>query len=251
MKTTKITPVKTHKITAKDKDIFKILDRYIKNLPNKSIVAITSKIISVTEGRIVKIGSVDKDELIKKESEFYLPRNKNPYNVSLTITRGTLVATAGIDESNAGGFYVLWPKNPQKTADSIREYLAKKFETHDIGVVITDSKTTPLRWGVTGIAIAYSGFVPLKNYIGKPDIFGRKLEFTKMSVMDNLAASATLVMGEGDEQSPIAVIENPPVIFQKRNPTKKEIREIRISIEKDLYSPLLKNALWEKGDYGV
>lgn len=246
-----VVPIKTHKITKTDKDIFRVLDTYITKLSEKSIVAITSKIISIIEGRIVKIGDIDKDELIKKESQYYLPRADNPYNVSLTITRGTLVATAGIDESNANGFYVLWPKDPQKTANKIRAYLTNRFHLKNIGVIITDSRTTPLRWGVTGIAIAYSGFVPLKNYIGRKDIFGKKLEYTKGSVMDSLAASAAFVMGEGNEQAPISIIkEAPGVVFQKRNPTKEELSEIQISIEKDLYAPLVKNAPWKKGDYG-
>ena len=245
-----VTPVKTHKITQKDKDILKILDRYVKKLSEKSIVAITSKIISMTEGRIVKIGDVDKDELIKKESMYYLPRTDNPYNVSLTITRGTLVATAGIDESNANGFYVLWPKDPQKTANKIREYLIKKFNLKNIGVIITDSRTTPLRWGVTAIAIAYSGFKPLKDYIGKKDIFGRTIEYTKMSIMDNLAGACALVMGEGNEQTPIAVVQDiPGIVYQSGNPTKKELKEIQITIEKDLYGPLIKSVNWKKGSY--
>ncbi len=264
-----ISPIKTHKITRKDKDILKILDRYIKNLSEKSIIAITSKIISITEGRIIKIqNSLDsdraggqtkfkiqnfksqKDKLIKQESEYYLPREENLYHVSLTITRGNLVATAGIDESNGNGYYVLWPKNPQKSVNSIRKYLKKKFGIRDIGVIITDSKTTPLRWGVTGIAIAYSGFMPLRDYIGRKDIFGRKLEFTKMSIIDNLASACTLVMGEGNEQTPIVIAQDVPgIIFQKRNPTTKELRQIKISIKEDLYSALLKSVKWRRGNH--
>jgi putative folate metabolism gamma-glutamate ligase len=245
----KVTPVKTHKITEKDKNIFKILDKYILKLSEKSIVAVTSKIISITEGRIIKMSSVNKDELIKKESTFYLPRKDNPYHVSLAIAQNTLVATAGIDESNGNGYYVLWPKDPQKTANKIREYLKRRFNLKHTGVIITDSKTTPLRWGVTGIAIAYSGLKPLKNYIGRTDIFGKKIKYTKMSIMDNLAAAATVVMGEGDEQTPIAVIEDVSfVVFEKHNPTEKEIKETKIPIKEDLYAPLLKSVKWRRGD---
>ena len=167
----KVTGIKTHKITQKDKDIFRILDRYVKKLSEKSVVAIASKIVAITEGRIIKIGTIDKDELIKRESQYYLPRSQNPYNVSLTITGGALVASAGIDESNGNGFYILWPKNPQKSANRIRIWLKSRFNLKNVGVIITDSRITPLRWGVTGFCIAYSGFEPLKNYIGKKDIF--------------------------------------------------------------------------------
>ncbi len=253
----KITGFKTHKITPKDRDILKILDKYIKNLSDKSIVAVASKIVAIAEGRTVKIKSSklkvqnlrgQKDELIKQESEFYLPREENPYNVSLTVTRGNLVASAGIDESNGGGYYVLWPKDPQESANRIREFLRKKFKIKNLGVIITDSRTTPLRWGVTGIAIAYSGFEPLKNYIGKKDIFGRKLEFTKLSLIDNLASSAILVMGEGNEQTPVAVISDIDFVkFQTRSPIKKELESLKISIDEDLYGPFLSSVPWRKG----
>ena len=246
----KVTGIKTHKITQKDKDIFRILDRYVKKLSEKSVVAIASKIVAITEGRIIKIGTIDKDELIKRESQYYLPRSQNPYNVSLTITGGALVASAGIDESNGNGFYILWPKNPQKSANRIRIWLKSRFNLKNVGVIITDSRITPLRWGVTGFCIAYSGFEPLKNYIGKKDIFGKKLEFTKLSVVDSLAGGAVMVMGEGNEQTPIVVIEEiPGIVFQKRNPTKKDLEKIKITIDEDLYAPFLRNARFKKGDH--
>lgn len=243
-----ITAIKTHKITISDTDLFKILDKYIPPLGEKSIVVITSKIVSITESRVVKIGSIDKDQLIEQESQSYLPRNENPYNVSLTITNDTLVATAGIDESNGNGYYILWPKNPQDTANAIRFHLAQRWNLKKVGVIITDSKTSPLRWGVTAIAIAYSGFVPLRNYIGKKDLFGKKLEYTKMNIADNLASAAAVVMGEGNEQTPLAVIEDIPFVqFQDRNPTQEEINNLKISPNEDVYSPLLKSVRWKKG----
>lgn len=237
-----VTPVKTHKITASD-NLFEVLDKYLPEILENSVVVIASKIVAITEGRIVKIGEVDKDKLIKKESQYYLPREENKYNVSLTIAQNTLAATAGIDESNGNGYYILWPKNPQKSAGKIRKYLTKKFKIKNLGVVISDSKTTPLRWGVTAIAIGYSGFSPLKSYIDKPDIFGKNLEYTKMSIVDNLASSAALVMGEGSEQTPLSIITNIPEIeFTEK------IEPIKISIEEDLYTPIIKSVDWKKGE---
>ena len=244
----KVSTIKTHKITFKDKDILEVLEKHLPKVKEKSIIAVTSKIVSITQGRMVKMKNVDKDDLIKKESQYYLPRNSNKYKVSLTITNNMLAATAGIDESNSNGYYILWPKDPQETVNKIRSYLKKKFDLKNVGVIITDSKTTPFRWGVTAVSIAYSGFSPVKDYVGKSDIFGRKFVFEKMSIMDNLACSAALVMGEGKEQTPIAVIEDIPFVkFQKGNPSEKELSDLRISIEEDLYAPLLKNAKWIKG----
>jgi dihydrofolate synthase / folylpolyglutamate synthase len=244
----KVTSVKTHKITVSDHDLIKILDQYLPKLEEKSILAITSKIVAITEGRLVKMDEVDKDELIRQESQFYLPRSQNPYNVSFTITHNMFAATAGIDESNANGYYILWPKDSQKTANTIRVYLKKRFNLKNVGVIITDSKTSPLRWGVTSVALAYSGFQPLKDYIGKKDLFGRKFEFEKLSIIDSLAGAASVVMGEGAEQTPLAVINDLPFVkFQDRNPTSKELKELCISIDEDLYGPFLKQVKWEKG----
>jgi len=238
---------KTSKIKPGD-DLFKILDKYLPSLGEKEIVAISSKIVATCEGRVVKVGTVDKDELIAKESQYYLPREQNPYNVSLTITRSILAATAGIDESNGNGYYILWPEDPQASANRIREHLCKKFKRKYLGVILTDSKTTPMRWGVTGIGLAYSGFKGLVSFIGKPDLFGKKLEYTNVSVMDNLASAAILEMGESNEQKPLVVISDVPMAeFVAHNPTKKELDEWKISIKEDLYGDFLKNVPWKKG----
>jgi len=243
-----IKSIKTHKITTRDRNLIKILDKYLPKLKEGSILAITSKIVSISEGRLVKMEAADKDELIRREAQLYLPRSQNPYHVSITVTRNMLAATAGIDESNGNGYYILWPKDPQNTVNTVREYLKKRFHLKKVGVIITDSKTSPLRWGVTSIALAYTGFKPLKDYIGKKDIFERKFEFEKLSIIDSLAGAAAVVMGEGAEQTPLAVITDLPFVeFQDRNPMAKELKSLKISIGEDLYGPFLKNVKWKKG----
>jgi F420-0:gamma-glutamyl ligase len=159
-----------------------------------------------------------------------------------------LIPEAGVDESNANGHYILWPRDPQGTANAVRAYLSERFNCRHVGVIITDSKTTPLRWGVTGVALAHSGFLPLNDYIGQPDVFGRELRMTKVALADTLAAAAVLVMGEGREQTPLAVLGVLPfVVFQGRDPTEEELRQRWISIEDDLYAPLLTAVNWRKG----
>lgn len=245
----RVIPIRTHKITKKDKDLFKILDQYLPpKLEEKSVVAVTSKIVAICEGRIIRKDLITKDELTEQEAEFFLPRYLNKYDFCISIKHGTFTASAGVDESNGNGYYVLWPADPQKSANEIREYLKHKFLLKHVGVIITDSKTTPLRWGVTGVALAHSGFAALKSYIGKPDVFGRLLKAEKLNIADTLATAAVGVMGEGNEQTPLAVIEDVPFVnFQSRNPTKKELASLRISIEDDLYAPLLKGVKWKKG----
>lgn len=248
-----ITPVKTHKVTANDTDLLKIIDQYVTDISEHSILVITSKIVSICEGRIQKIipatAEQDKEKLVKDESEYFLDKNENQYGFYLTITQNLLIPTAGIDESNGNGYYILWPKNAQMTANKIREHLAQKFGISKVGVIITDSKTTPLRWGTTGAAIAHSGFLALNNYMGKPDLFGREMRVTKSNIMDGLAAAAVVTMGEGQEQTPLAIIsEISNVEFQDRNPSNEEIESLKISLSDDVYASILKRAPWQKGE---
>lgn len=240
-----IKAIKTHKIQPNE-NIFGILDKYLPKLEEKSIVAIASKIVGISEGRVIKKESEEqKDSHIKQEAEYYLPEKHMGF--FMTINQNILVANAGIDESNSNGLLSLWPKDPQKSANKIREYLVKKHTIKNLGVIVTDSKLTPLRWGVTGYAIAYSGFKPLRNYIGKSDIFGRKLNAEKLHIADSLATSASLTMGEGNEQRPLAIITDIPfVTFQKKNPTQKELDGLKVKPEDDIYAALLTSVKWKK-----
>lgn len=244
----KVTAIKTKPIILGD-NLFKVLDKAIIKIKEKSVLAVSSKIVAICEGRVVKIESEEqKEKLVKQEADYYLPREYNQYGFLITINQGVMVASAGIDESNGNGYYILWPKDPQKSANDIREYLVKRFRLQHIGVVITDSKLTPLRWGVTGVALVHSGFKALYSYIGKPDIFGRKLRAEKSNIADSLATAAVAEMGEGNEQQPFALIEDVKFVqFQKRNPTKKELNGLKISIGDDVYSSLLTSVNWRRG----
>lgn len=241
-----VTPIATKPITESDKSLIAILDQYILDFSDGSILAITSKIVSLTEGRVVKAGS-DLQQLIEQESDAYLHPEQNPYGIALTIKESMLIPNAGIDHSNGNGHWVLWPRNAQETANNIRAYLKKRFSLKKCGVIITDSKTSPLRWGVTGVAVAHSGFAALRDYRGKKDVFRQPLLVTQANIADGLAAAAVLVMGEGAEQTPIAVISEMPFVdFQDRNPTDSELQAFRISLKEDLYGPLLQSADWHK-----
>lgn len=243
----KVVSTKTHKITSQDRNIFKILDKYLPSMKENSVLAVTSKIVSICEGRIIKTDKINKDILIKREAEYYLPKSKSQYGFILTIKNGLLMPSAGIDESNASGHYISHPANSQKTANQIRRYLKKRFGIKKVGVIITDSRTVPLRWGTTGVALAHSGFSALNSYIGTPDIFGRKLKVTKANIMDGLAGAAVLVMGEGKEQTPLVLISDIPFVkFKNSDPSSKELAGLKISRSKDLFAPLLTSVKWLK-----
>ena len=101
----------------------------------------------------------------------------------------------------------------------------------------TDSRTQPLRAGIIGAALGYAGFKGLRGYQGRKDIFGRKFKFSSTNIADCLATSAVLVMGEGDERQPLAIIEQAPVEFCQR----VNKNQLDIDLADDIYLPLLKN----------
>ena len=144
------------------------------------------------------------------------------------------MANAGVDESNAKGKLILLPKDSFRSAERIRSELLQKFGLKRLGVLITDSKTVPLRAGVTGVALGYAGFCGVRDYRGKSDIFGRKFVYSRSNISDGLATAAVLTMGEGREKYPIAIIENAPVQFCQ----KVRKAELKIKLEDDMYRPL-------------
>jgi dihydrofolate synthase / folylpolyglutamate synthase len=243
----KVTAVRTHKITAQDRNLRALLDAYLPALEEKSVVAITSKIVAVTQGRLAKVGEVDRHALIESEADYFLPPGQSRYDATLTIRSSILVPSAGIDESNGNGYYVLWPLEPQQVVNELRAYLRQRFSLHQLGVIVTDSTTTPLRWGVTGTTIAHSGFLAVNDLVGHPDIFGRALHMTRVNVAQGLATAAVLVMGEADEQTPLAVLSDLPFVqFQENDPTEAELQSLRIALQDDLYAPLLQSVAWQQ-----
>jgi dihydrofolate synthase / folylpolyglutamate synthase len=95
--------------------------------------------------------------------------------------------------------------------------------------------------------LAHSGFQAINDYRGTPDLFGRPLRMTKVNVVDALATAAVVVMGEGNEQTPLALIRDISfVAFQDRNPTEEELQGLHIELDDDLYAPLLTSVPWQR-----
>lgn len=243
-----VAPVKTPKILPSSQTLIELLDKNLPTLAEKTIVAITSKAVSLCEGRIVNKDSVDKLELMKSESEYYYPARHNRFRHHFTIARHTILGAAGIDESNGGGYYVLLPKDVQKSANQAREHLMSKHGVKDLGVIITDSTSIPLRLGATGACLAYSGFAPINDYVGQEDLFGREFRLERANVAEGLAAAAVLAMGEGAERTPLCVITyNSLISFRRVNPSKEELESFFLSLDKDLFASFFDNGLWKKG----
>ncbi len=225
-----VTPIRT-KVFKEGDDLFAFIAHYFKKLTEKSVVVVTSKIIALAEKRTAVVGNAKiKEKLIKQESDFALPTK----HVWMTLKDRMIMASAGIDESNARGKFVLLPKDSFKTAQLLRKKLQQKYGIRNLGVLVTDSRTAPLRSGVTGVALGYAGFRGIKDYKGQKDIFGRKFKFSSVDVADSLATAAVLVMGEGREQQPLALIQDAPVKFcEKIYP-----KELNVAIQDDIYIPL-------------
>jgi F420-0:gamma-glutamyl ligase len=234
----KFLKIKTRAFLPPQDSIWSTLERL--KIKDGDIIAITSKILAIHQGRTFKMHSdLDKRELIRKEAEHYIWSESvgpNKKKFMLTIKDHTLVASAGIDESNANGYYILWPKDAVKLLKAIHLKLCRRFKIKNLGIISTDSHIIPMRQGVVGISTAFYGFNPQKDYRGRPDIFGRKLKFTQGNIVDSLAAIAVHLMGEGNEQTPIIIIRNSEVRFTKKDMSKALV----MPLKKDLYYPILK-----------
>jgi len=235
----KFIKIKTRALLPPKDDIYPILDLYLPKLHEGDVVLITSKILAIHQGRCLPIGNINKDDLIFRESERYIPRSKVPHQyVILTVKDYTLIPSSGIDESNANGHYILWPKNTVKLLKEIRAYLKKKNKIKNLALIATDSHTTPLRRGVNGISIGFYGMEPLYDYRGKKDIFGRKLKMTQTNIVDALSSMAVFLMGEGNERIPIVIIRG---LGNIKFTAKDTYKKLVIPPSEDIYYPLLKS----------
>ncbi|HEY9205559.1 MAG TPA: coenzyme F420-0:L-glutamate ligase [Candidatus Methanoperedens sp.] len=194
---------------------------------DNDIIVLAESAVATAEGRIVDLETVTpskkavqlsrlydtdprKMELIIRESDEILGGIPG---VVVTITKGVLSPSAGIDNSNAPeGHVVLLPKDPKKSAVKIREKLMAEYG-RNIAVIIGDSRTQPLRLGCVGIALGCAGIEPVEDVRGKTDLFGKPLLITRRATADNLVSAAEIIMGEADESIPAVLIRDAPAIF--------------------------------------
>ncbi len=247
----KLRTVKTKILVPPNDDLLMAIEKAIPKLKEKSIVVITSKVVSIWEGRCVPATKFpDKDKLIKQEADFYLPRTMVPGAWAMhTLKDNVFIPSAGVDESNADGFYILWPKNPKQTAKKLWLWLKQHYSVKELGVIITDSHSMPLRRGVMGISLAHYGFEPLKDYRDELDLFGRPFKMTLTNIADGLAAAAVVMMGEGAERTPVAVVEDIPWVHFTEKPKRSRLPHSSFEIppKEDLYYPLFSSVPWKKG----
>lgn len=237
-----IQPLKTRLFQPQEKLLEFILEHVPQELvAEEMILAVTSKIVSAAENRFLEKSVLTKEQVIEQEAEVNL--GAVGYGCFLTVKHGLFIPSAGIDESNSpGGRYILYPENPFASLQRLWEELRQCWGLKNLGLVMTDSHTTPLRKGVTGISLAHWGFQGVRSLVGTPDLFGRPLQMTSVNIADGLAAAATLMMGEANERRPLAVLKGGEVTF-----TEKTIpEEVKIPLREDLYYPFFRGSLLGK-----
>ena len=197
------------------------------NLSDGDILVLAQKIVSKAESRLFDLAQVtpsesayqlaastEKDprlvELILRESRQVL--RSRPGSIIVEHRLGFVCASAGIDHSNVQGeeeWVLLLPENPDASAQRIRAGL-EEASGNRLGVMIIDSHGRAWRLGTVGVAIGLSGIPGLVDLRGQPDLFGYTLRITLIGAADELAAGASLVMGQAAEGTPVIHVRGFP-----------------------------------------
>jgi coenzyme F420-0:L-glutamate ligase / coenzyme F420-1:gamma-L-glutamate ligase len=191
----------------------------------QDVLVVAQKIVSKAEGRMVDLATikpsaraialateVGKDprlvEVILSESVRVVRARRNVLIVEHRL--GFIMANAGVDQSNVGPGdgaqrALLLPEHPDRSAAVLRHGLMAVTGI-DLAVVINDSFGRAWRQGTAGVAIGAAGLPALIDLRGRPDLFGRTLEVSVIGFADEIAAAASLVMGQADEAAPVVLI---------------------------------------------
>jgi len=216
------------------------------------IVVVAQKIVSKAEGRTVDLRTVkaspaaetlaqntEKDarvvELILQESHRIV--RQSPGVIIVEHRLGIVLANAGIDRSNVSGdedTVLLLPEDPDASAARLKTNLEERLRIR-LGVLITDSVGRPWRLGTTGIAIGCAGLTALQDLRGGSDLFGRVLQVAEVATADCLASAAGLIMGEGAEGIPVALVSGSGIVDQTVEESNQNARTLVRPAEEDLF----------------
>lgn len=192
------------------------------DLVDGDILVVAQKIVSKAEGRYVDLATIapspralELAQIVRKDArhvEVILSEAdevvRYRQDVLIVVHRlGFVMANAGVDESNIEHRpdeerVLLLPQDPDASCRRLKEQLDANFAA-TIGIVINDSFGRPWRNGVTGVALGAAGVPALRSLIGAPDLFGRAMRMTEVAVADELAAAASLLMGQAAEGLPV------------------------------------------------
>lgn len=158
------------------------------------VVAVTQKVVSKTEGRVVPAEGGDRARWVEREARRVVARRGDL--VIAETAHGFVCANAGVDASNVPeGFLTLLPEDPDGSAERLRADLSERLGAR-IAVVITDTFGRPWRRGLVDVAIGCAGLPALVDLRGTADRHGRELEATVVALADQVAAAAGLVMAK-------------------------------------------------------
>lgn len=220
---------------------------------DNDIIIIAQKIVSKSEDRYVELNAVTpskKAKLLAKEVgkdpryvELVLQQSKEvirkkPGVLIVEHQLGFIHANAGIDQSNIeqhknGERVLLLPIDPDLSAEKIRTEIKHRLGVN-VAVIINDSIGRAWRNGTLGLAIGVAGMTALDSRVGNYDIFGRKLEVTAAAVADELAAAASLIMGQTTEKTPVVLVRGYQVIAPE-TPADAGIKPLLRDKEMDLF----------------
>ena len=203
--TLKLYGLKEIPLVQKGDNIAKIIEEDLEkeniNLEDGDILLIAETLISKAEGNYIKIDEIEPSEETIKIAE---KCKKDPKLVEAILQESNEIVEVGPNFIE-DGLATPMPKNPDLSAKEIREYLEEKTNKK-LAVIITDTQGRAFRVGAIGTAIGCSGIKPLWVRIGEEDLFGRALETTEIATADELAAAASLLMGQANEGIPIVLI---------------------------------------------
>lgn len=246
--------IRTRALIPPQDDLLQVIEESVEGITNESVLAVSSKVVAIWQGRCVPIprdpekAALEKERLIKAEAEFYLTKDDTfKYSRLFTIYEGVFGSSSGIDESNGNGYYVLLPKNSKAAAEAIHLHLMERFSLSSLGVLIVDSRTQPMRNGVVGVSLGHAGFHALCDYRGEEDIFGRKLRFERLNTADCLASSATLLMGEGSETTPLVTFTDVPHLVFGTDVHQDPLLRVQVPMEEDVFAQFLMSQPWKCG----
>ena len=171
---------------------------------NDDVIAITQKIVSKAEGRVVLDEGEGRSAWVERETRRIVAQRGQ---LIIAETRhGFVCANAGVDASNVEpGFVSLLPVDPDGSSEDIRASLADRLGLSRLGVVMTDTFGRPWRNGLVNVAIGCAGFPALVDLRGQTDHHGRTLEMTVVALADEVAAASGLVMGKSS-RVPVALV---------------------------------------------
>jgi coenzyme F420-0:L-glutamate ligase/coenzyme F420-1:gamma-L-glutamate ligase len=200
------------------------LRRAAETLRDGDVLVLAQKIVSKAEGRFAPLATVhpsararelalqaDKDprivELVLQEANEVLRCRKGVIIVEHRL--GFVMANAGIDQSNVEqhgeGVALLLPLDPDASCAALRNSL-RAATGADVAVLIIDSHGRAWRNGTVGVAIGAAGLPALHDLRGRPDRHGRELLVTEVGMADEIAAAASLAMGQAAEGRPVVLV---------------------------------------------